>query len=97
MKQKIELPEVAMFSVKTASEVSSFSERYWIERIRREEIPIIRIGRSVRIHTQDLFTFLKGKIEEGSEADTVQTPEAKEDTAPKKRSVRRRPIKKSEA
>lgn len=64
MKQKIELPDIAMFSVKTASEVSSFGERYWIERIRREEIPIVRIGRSVRILRKDLKDFLEAKINE---------------------------------
>jgi excisionase family DNA binding protein len=53
-----------MFSVKTAGEDTSFGERYWIERIRREEIPIVRIGRSVRILRKDLIDFLESKINE---------------------------------
>ncbi len=64
MKQKIELPDIAMFSVKTASEATSFGERYWIERIRREEIPVVRIGRSVRMLRKDLKDFLEAKINE---------------------------------
>ena len=64
MKQKIELPETVMFSVKTEAEATSFGERYWIERIRREEIPIVRIGRSVRILRKDLIDFLEAKINE---------------------------------
>jgi len=62
MKTKIELPETAMFSVKTAAEATSFGVRYWIERIRREEIPVVRLGRSVRILRQDLQDFLEAKI-----------------------------------
>ncbi len=64
MKQKVELPEVAMFSVKTAAGASSFSERYWIERIHKQEIPVVRIGRSVRILRKDLQNFLETKINE---------------------------------
>ena len=62
MKTKIELPDKAMFSVKTAAEATSFGERYWIERIRTEEIPVVRIGRSVRILREDLKDFLEAKI-----------------------------------
>lgn len=70
MKQKIVLPaDTAMFSAKTAGQTSSFTERYYIERIRKGEIPIVRIGRSVRILRQDLQDFLDKKIKEGEEAD----------------------------
>ena len=63
MKVKIELPDVAMFSAKTAGEVTAFGKRYWIERIRKKDIPIVRIGRSVRILRKDLLVFLETRIE----------------------------------
>lgn len=63
MKQQIELPpEVAMYSVKTAANATSFGERYWIERIRNSDIKVVRIGRSVRILRQDLMDFLETKL-----------------------------------
>ena len=92
MSIEIELPEdAAMFSSKTAALASAFTERYFIERIRKGEIPIVRIGRSVRILRQDLLTFLKEKIEEGSEAKEETTPK------PVKHRSRHRTVKKSEA
>lgn len=65
MRAEIKLPEeVAMYSAKTAGTATSFSERYYIEQIRRGNIPIVKIGRSVRILRTDLLIFLNSQSED---------------------------------
>ena len=62
MKAKINLPEeIAMYSTKTAGASTSFSERYYIEKIRKGKIPVVRIGKSVRILRDDLLAFLNSQ------------------------------------
>ena len=61
----INLPDgVELYSAKSAAIATSFSERYFIENIRKGIIPIVRIGRSVRIRRKDLIAFLEAKIKE---------------------------------
>ena len=61
----INLPEdIELYSAKTASITTSFSERYFIEHIRKGNIPVVRIGKSVRIRREDLLEFLNKKIKE---------------------------------
>lgn len=69
MRAEIKLPEeVAMYSAKTAGATTSFSERYYIEQIRKGNIPIMRIGKSVRILRDDLLAFLNSQSKDQIEA-----------------------------
>ncbi len=62
---QIDLPEdIELYSTKTAAKSTSFSERYWIEHIRKGNIPMVRIGKSVRIRREDLLAFLNDRIKE---------------------------------
>lgn len=72
----INLPEdIELYSAKTASKATSFSERYFIEHIRKGNISVVRIGRSVRIRREDLQAFLDAEIESANGGDTEELPE----------------------
>ncbi len=65
-KREIELPEhPAIFSTSTAAQNTSFSTNFYAEHIRNGELPIVMIGRAVRILREDLLEFLKRKAGEG--------------------------------
>jgi excisionase family DNA binding protein len=64
--REIELPEhPAIFSTSTAAQNTSFSTNFYAKNIRNGELPIIMIGREVRILREDLLEFLRKKASEG--------------------------------
>lgn len=83
----ITLPEdVELYSAKTAAKSTSFSERYFIEHIRKGNIPVVRIGRSVRIKREDLLTFLEAEIKEGKKEEEKSQPQKRSGHVFKRRS-----------
>lgn len=52
----------ALMTVSDCSRLAANSEAFWRKAIFRRLIPVVRIGRSVRIRRQDFDAFLKAAI-----------------------------------